>query len=54
MQFVLKWVHMAWYELKLRLNGALWLTIISEPPLTLKRAMEGPKIPKALWIRCPL
>ena len=32
---------MAQYELILRLDGALWLTIISEAPLTPKRAMEG-------------
>ena len=44
--FGLKWVHMARYEPTLRLDGALWLTIISKPPLTQKRAMEGPNIPK--------
>ena len=54
MKFGLKWVHMARYELILKLDGALWLTIISEPPLTLKMAMEGPEIPQALWITCPL
>ena len=41
-KFDLKWVHMARYELILRLDGALWLTIISKPPLTPKKAMEGP------------
>ena len=46
MEFDLKWIHMARYELILRLDGALWLTIISEAPLTPKRAMEGTKIPK--------
>ena len=30
MKFGLKWVHMARYELILRLDGALWLTIISD------------------------
>ena len=35
-EFDLKWVHMARYELILRLDGALWLTIISKPPLTQK------------------
>ena len=34
MEFDLKWVHMARYELILRLDGALRLTIISEVPLT--------------------
>ena len=38
MEFGLKWVHMAWYELILRLDGALWLTIIFRPLLTPKRA----------------
>ena len=37
---------MARYELILRLDGALWLRIISKPPLTQKNAMEGPNIPK--------
>ena len=35
-EFDLKWVHMARYELILRLDGALWLAIISEAPLTPK------------------
>ena len=34
MEFGLKWVHMAQYELILKLDGALWLTIISKIPLT--------------------
>ena len=46
MKFGLKWVHMARYELILRLDGALWLTIISKTPLTPRKAMEGPKNPK--------
>ena len=46
MQFGVKWVHMARYELILRLDGALWLTIISKTPLTPRKAMEGPKIQK--------
>ena len=45
-KFDLKWVHMARYELILRLDGALWLTIISKTPLTPRKAMEGPKNPK--------
>ena len=36
MKFGLKWVHMARYELILRLDGALWLRIISKPLLTQK------------------
>ena len=32
MEFNLKWVHMAQYELILRLDGAPWLRIISKPP----------------------
>ena len=39
MKFGLKWVHMARYELILRLVGALWLTIIFKPLLTPKRAI---------------
>ena len=40
MEFDLKWVHVARYELVLRLDGALWLTIIFETPLAPRRAME--------------
>ena len=49
MKIVLKWVHMARYGLIahiLRLDGDLWLTIISGPLLTPKRAMESSKIRK--------
>ena len=38
MKFGLKWVHMARYELILRLDGALWLTIFLEPLRTPQRA----------------
>ena len=42
-EFDLKWVLMVRYELILiRLDGALWLTIISKTPLTQETAMEGP------------
>ena len=44
MKFGLKWDHMARYELILKLDGALWLTIISKTPLTPKRAIEGQRI----------
>ena len=37
---------MARYELILRLDGALWLRIISKTPLTPRTAMEGQKNPK--------
>ena len=43
MEFGLKWLHMARYELILRLEGALWLTIISGPLLTPKGAIKIPK-----------
>ena len=47
MEIHLKWVHiMAPYELILKLDGALWLMIISKPLLTPKTATEGPKIQK--------
>ena len=36
MEFDLKWVHMARYELILRLVRALWLRIILKPLLTQK------------------
>ena len=41
MELNLKWVHMARYELVLKLDGALWLTIISGPLLTPKRGLPG-------------
>ena len=48
MEFGLKWVHMARYGLILRLDGALWHTIISGPLLTPKRAMESSNIRKKI------
>ena len=39
MEFGVKWVHMGRYELILRLDGALWLTIIFKPFLSPKRAI---------------
>ena len=48
MEFGLKWVHMARYELILRLERALWLPIILKPLLTPKRAMESSKIRKKI------
>ena len=44
LKFGLKWVHMAQYELILRLDGALWLTIISQTPLTPRRAIKNPNL----------
>ena len=40
----LKWVHMAQYELMCRLDGALWLMIISKTPFQPRNAKEGPKL----------
>ena len=40
MELGLKWVHMAPYELILRLDGALWLTIIFKTPLAPRRSMK--------------
>ena len=40
MEIWLKWVHMARYELILRLDGALWLRIILKPLLTPKGAIK--------------
>ena len=48
MEFGLKWVHMGRYELILRLDGALWLTIIFKPLLTPQRVMEGLNSPKII------
>ena len=39
MKIGLKWVHMARYGPILRLDGALWLTIIFKPLLTPQRAI---------------
>ena len=46
MEIGLKWVHMARYEPILRLDGALWLTIISKALLTPQKAMKDQKNPK--------
>ena len=48
MEFGLKWVHMAPYELILRLDGALWLRIIFKPLLTPKKVFKITKLPKNL------
>ena len=53
MEFGLKWVHMARYELMLRLDGALWLRIILKPILTPKGAIKDPKIPKKVLKSVP-
>ena len=48
MEFGLKWVHMARYELILRLDGALWLTIISEhTPPDPKKSLGRTQDPKS-------
>ena len=46
MKIGLKWVHMARYGLILRLERALWLTIIFKPLLTPKGAIKIQKIKK--------
>ena len=46
MKFDLKWVHMARYELILRLDEAICFTVIFQPLLAHQRPMDGPKIPK--------
>ena len=46
MDLGLKWVHVARYELILRLDGALWLPIIFKPLLTPKGAIQIQKIKK--------
>ena len=51
MKIALKWVHMARYELILRLDGALWLRIIFKPLLTPKGAIKIKKSPKSLKVR---
>ena len=37
MKIGLKWIHMARYGVILRLDGALWLSIIFKPLLTSKK-----------------
>ena len=44
MKICLKWVHTARYGLILRLEGALWLTIIFKPLLIPKGAIKIGKI----------
>ena len=39
MEFDLKWVHMARYELILKQDGAIWLRIILKPLLAPKEAI---------------
>ena len=52
-EFGLKWVHMARYELILRLDGALWLTIIFRPLLTPKRPTTRPLANGRLTTKIP-
>ena len=54
MEFRLKWLHMARYELILRLYGALWLTIIFKPLLTQKRADHTSDVQRARHYQNPL
>ena len=48
MEFGQKWVHMARYELILKLDGAPWLRIILKPLLTPKGATKIQKLTKKL------
>ena len=41
MEFDLKWVYVARYELILRLEGALWLRIILKPILTPQKGYKN-------------
>ena len=54
MEFCLKLVYMARYELILRLDGALWLTIIFKPLLTQKRAINTSHVHTARHYQNPL
>ena len=54
MEFCLKWVHTARYELILRLDGALWLTIIFKPLVTQKRANNTSHVHRARHYQNPL
>ena len=51
MKIGLKWVHMARYELILRLERALWLRIIFKPLLTPKGTIKLQKSQKSLKVR---
>ena len=53
MEFGLKWVHMARYELILKLDGALWLRIILKPLLTPKGAIKDQKFSKKVLKSVP-
>ena len=53
MKIGLKWVHMARYGLILKLERALWLTIIFRPLLTPKGAIKIPKNPKKVLKSVP-
>ena len=55
MKFGPKWVHMARYELILKLDGNLWLRIISKPLLTPKwPKKDAPPMGEALVEKCAL
>ena len=60
MEFGLKWVHMGWYELILKLDGAPWLEIILKPLLppkqknnkkVLKVRDKPANVQTPLWLR---
>ena len=53
MEFGLKWIHMARYELILKQDGAIWLRIILKPLLAPEGAIKDPKIPKKILKSVP-
>ena len=54
MEFDLKWVHMARYELILRLDGALWLRIILKPLHEMTKKTEKKNIKNILELAKPI
>ena len=52
LEFEMKLVHMARYELILRLDGAIWLRIILKPLLTQKWRIKVQHIPKRGLLEC--
>ena len=53
MEFDLKWVHVARYELILKLDGAIWLSIIFQPLLTPQKPFGRPNNPKTISVSPP-
>ena len=49
-EFDLKWVHMARYELILRQDGAMWLRIIFKPLTTPQRVIGHRRHFGGIWL----